>query len=607
MSGLHSTIAKRAAGLSPASRDIALALGATLVVLAVNAATGFRTLSNLGGDNDSLLRLVEVRDLLGGQGWFDLHQYRMGPEGGFVMHWSRLVDAPIAAIILAVSAVTGSAAIGETVARVLWPALLYCGTLFFILRAARIFGGERAVLPSVIIGAAALHFLGIYQPAALDHHNIQLMLAAGSLCLLLEAPDNRPAAAMSGVCAALMLAVGMETAPYVAVIGLCVAGLFLFDGAGERHIARDFGLGFAVVSAAVFFATVPASGWGEAQCDAFSVVQFALAAVAGVGLAAVTSPDVFTRTRSRRLLGLALLGVGVGALLVLAFPQCLSAPYSGLDARLKADWLDHVSEAKSLLALIVEDPASVFARYITPLLAIGWMLLRLRRQGWQRRDILVGAVLIAAFIVSVWQVRGSTFSIAFAVIPLSAWVGHWRARAEKNPSTAASLRMAAVWLVSLNASWTTAAAAASAAFEGESQRPEAQIASVAACQHESDFAVLAGLPATTVLAISNLGSPILAYSGHRVFSGPYHRNIEGNLLALDGLMGSPDQARTIVETRHVGLVALCRGNDENRILTDRAPDGLLAGMMKGMVPDWLEPVSESTGKPLELYRVVLDR
>ena len=49
------------------------------------------------GDNDSLLRLVEIRDLLGGQGWFDLHQYRMGPPGGFVMHWSRLVDAPIAA------------------------------------------------------------------------------------------------------------------------------------------------------------------------------------------------------------------------------------------------------------------------------------------------------------------------------------------------------------------------------------------------------------------------------------------------------------------------------------------------------------------------------
>src|SRR4051812_48296407 len=93
--------------------DLALALIAALVTVAVSACSGFRELTNAGGDNDSLLRLVEVRDMLAGQGWFDLHQYRMGLEGGFVMHWSRLVDAPIAAIILAVTALTGSTALAE--------------------------------------------------------------------------------------------------------------------------------------------------------------------------------------------------------------------------------------------------------------------------------------------------------------------------------------------------------------------------------------------------------------------------------------------------------------------------------------------------------------
>src|SRR5690349_2023478 len=80
-------------------RDALLALLGVLVMLAVYASGRFETLTDLDGDNDSLLRLVQVRDLLAGQGWFDLHQYRMGPEGGFVMHWSRLVDAPIAGII----------------------------------------------------------------------------------------------------------------------------------------------------------------------------------------------------------------------------------------------------------------------------------------------------------------------------------------------------------------------------------------------------------------------------------------------------------------------------------------------------------------------------
>ncbi|TIS99684.1 MAG: GtrA family protein, partial [Mesorhizobium sp.] len=71
--------------------------------------------------------------------------------------------------------------------------------------------------------------------------------------------------------AALTLAVGMETVPYVATIGVCVSLLFVADPSGERTIARDFGLGFAGVGALVFVATIPPSAWGVAECDAFSV------------------------------------------------------------------------------------------------------------------------------------------------------------------------------------------------------------------------------------------------------------------------------------------------------------------------------------------------
>jgi hypothetical protein len=48
-----------------------------------------------GPDGDDVMRLVQVRDLLAGQGWFDLHQYRLGPDGGTLMHWSRIPDIPI--------------------------------------------------------------------------------------------------------------------------------------------------------------------------------------------------------------------------------------------------------------------------------------------------------------------------------------------------------------------------------------------------------------------------------------------------------------------------------------------------------------------------------
>ncbi|MDX8525478.1 GtrA family protein [Mesorhizobium sp. MSK_1335] len=581
--------------------DLVLALLAALLALAIDAWSGFGPLTDAGGDNDNLLRLVEVRDLLAGQGWFDLHQYRMGLEGGFVMHWSRLVDAPIAAIVLAASALTGSRPLAEDVAQVLWPALLFFGTLFFTARAARSFGGGGAVLPAILIGGAGYYFIGIYATGALDHHNVQLMLTMASLALLLEAPARRWAALFSGLSAALTLAVGMETVPYVATIGVCVSLLFVAD-AGERTIARDFGLGFAGVAALVLVVTVSPSAWGVAQCDAFSVAQFVVAAIAGIGLAALASTKPAARSWHRRLASLAALGVVLVVVVAALFPQCLAAPYASLDPRLKDLWLDHIDEAQSLFTLLVRDPARVAARYATPLVAIILMAQHLRRGGWRRQDSLVAALLFVAFAVGAWQVRGTTFSIAFAVIPLSAWIAKWRARAETSSSLGAALRLAAVWLVSINPVWTGVAAAASMAFDKGTAVADGGTMD-RTCERKATFAPLAGMTGTTVLTISNLGASVLAYSGHRAFAGPYHRNVAGNLLALDAFLGSADDARRIVEAHSVGLVAICPGNIETQILTRKAPQGFLAGLLHGSVPDWLEPVGETKGGPIELYRV----
>ena len=581
--------------------DLALALIATLVFVAIDAYGGFSQLANAGGDNDNLMRLAEVRDLLSGQGWFDLHQYRMGVEGGTVMHWSRLVDAPLAAIILLGSAVTGSMAMAEAIAEVLWPALLLWLAVFFTARAARAFAGAGAVLPAVVIAAAALHFIGIFSPAALDHHNIQLTLTMASLALLLEAPAHRTAALFSGLCAALTLAVGMETVPYVATIGTCVSLLFVADAGTERAIARDFGLGFASVSALVFVTTIPASAWGQAQCDAFSVAQFLIAAIAGLGLATIASIEAAGRSWQRRLLSLGLLGVLLAVVVLSLFPQCLAAPYADVDQRLRGLWLDHIDEVQSLFALAVNDPARVPARYGTPFVAIILMALRLGR-GWRREDSLVGPLLVIAFAVGAWQVRGTTFSIGFAVIPLAAWVAKWRARAEIRSSVGMALRLAAVWLISANPVWTCVAAAASVAFEKGKAVADGGDADKA-CEKKATFAPLGRMPDTTVLTLSNLGSPVLAYTGHRVLAGPYHRNVTGNLLALDAFQGSADDARRIVAAHRVGLVAICRGNGESEMLAKTAPQGFLAGMLLGIVPDWLEPVAESKGSPIELYRV----
>src|SRR5215213_57222 len=54
-------------------------------------------------DTDDNLRIMQVRGLIAGQGWYDLRQYRLNPPFGADIHWSRLVDLPIAGIKLALA------------------------------------------------------------------------------------------------------------------------------------------------------------------------------------------------------------------------------------------------------------------------------------------------------------------------------------------------------------------------------------------------------------------------------------------------------------------------------------------------------------------------
>jgi hypothetical protein len=581
--------------------DAALGLAGALFGLCLNAVGGFPTLPAVAGDNDSMLRLVEIRDLIGGQGWFDLHQYRMGPHGGFVMHWSRLVDVPIAAIILVVSAFTGKLATGETAAMLAWTTLLMAAALAFSLRIVRAVGGDWAVLPALIICTATLHFSGPFWPGNIDHHNVQLTLTLAAMVALITGRSHVAGIAAGAACA-LMLAIGIETLPYIAVAGLTVSAGYLLGGRAEAAKLAGFGIGFVGVGFAAFLATVPANAWLASKCDAYSLPQFSVAMVLGLGLAATAVSPAPARSFVGRLAALLALGVAVAVLAVAAFPQCLAGPIpmTETDLRLLQYILDNVTEARSFWNLLTHDWATAAFCHVTPALAVIVLSIRLRKES-TAAEWTLAAFLIAAFAVSVWMLRGATFSVPFAAIALAAWVGVWRQRVRGTSDRSSKLRMAIVWLVSLNFAWGVAAYSASAALE---ERDAASAAnSTTTCQRPADYASLAAQPPTTVLAISNLGSPILVRTAHRVLAGPYHRNITGNLLTLDAFMGTAEQARTVIEDNRIGLVAICRGNNETSVLTKLAPAGFLAALTRSDAPSWLEKLPQAAGEPLEIYRV----
>ena len=76
-------------------------------------------------DTDDAMRLAQLRDWLGGQGWFDLHQARMQPPEGYDTHWSRLIDAGLAGLLFLFGLFTDGAS-AERLMRAWWPLLWLC-------------------------------------------------------------------------------------------------------------------------------------------------------------------------------------------------------------------------------------------------------------------------------------------------------------------------------------------------------------------------------------------------------------------------------------------------------------------------------------------------
>ncbi|MCP8896635.1 hypothetical protein KYK29_17045 [Shinella daejeonensis] len=574
------------------------ALAAIVLVLALSLpfATDY-----VGPDNDDVMRLVMVRDLLAGQGWFDTTQYRLGLAGGTLMHWSRLIDLPIANLVGVFSIVLDQPR-AEALALAVWPALLIVPLLYGIGLAAFRLGGRAAMHASLVLTVLLVLAIGRFDPGAIDHHNVQLVVIALLVAMLLDPAMRARDHGIAGVLAGLAIAIGAETTPLVAVVCLALALRWLVRGAVFRAAAAAFGLALASSVTLVFFATVPPSRYGAVTCDSLSYGFYALAVFGGGALfllAALASRRPF----AGRLLALAAAG-GVMAAAVLAIaPQCLANPLDTLDPLLKTFWLSGVVEAQSALAQFRIDPGSLGGFYAPGLLALAVCLWRIRRKDRREAHILLFALILVALAIALIQIRGAIFSNLLSVLPLGLMIADLRRAANAEPENSRrGLAFLGLTLASVPAVW----AIAGMLLPGPSRvRLETALSGSvrSSCIDPAAVGAIAAEPAGVVAAASNLGAPILRHSVHRVLSAPYHRNQGGMLTELHIGLSEPGRAEAFLRGAGVTLVALCTVDSQVRDIADAEPDGLYATLLKGVVPAYLDPVGMAAGSALRLYRV----
>ncbi|MBD9492513.1 MULTISPECIES: hypothetical protein [unclassified Ensifer] len=583
--------------LSSSLLGMVLAYGVPTVLFLV---TQFmRAPDYLGRDNDDAMRLVEVRDLLAGQSWFDLTQPRLGLEGGTLMHWSRLIDLPIAGLMSIFRPFVGVEQ-AEVLALAIWPMALAVGLLAAMGLAGRRAGGTVAMhfclgLTAIFI-ATSNRFLG----GAIDHHNVQLVLAAVMAAMLVDRRYRALNYALAGAAAALAIAVGAETTPLVAVVCAIVACQWLWAGQTAARSTVAFGLSLAAGLSVIFFSTVPPRLYFVATCDNLSIAFYSLALTGGV-LLALAAATVSHRAPALRFGALALCGLVVAAVALSVAPQCLGNPLAGLDPLLIELWLDHISEARSVTLIAVQEPTNIGAYYFTGAFASAICLWRILRRDRIDLHLVLLALVLSSLAIALVQVRGMAFSNLLAIVPMALLLADLRARSSGGTAGAcASLLYVGALLVSVPAMWAVAGTLAEKGISGFAAA-EAAVTNGEACLTDAALADIGRLAPSLVVGPSDIGATLLRRTEHRVLSAPYHRNAGGMLRELKIGLAEPEAAAVLLHQLGQPVLAFCAVDAQTQVIAARAPRGLYADLAAGRVPAFLSPLPVSEGSPIRLY------
>lgn len=544
-------------------------------------------------DTDDAMRLVEVREYLSGRDWFDMHEPRVAPPQGYDTHWSRLVDAGLAGLH-GVFAPFTSPANAEFLMRVTWPLIWLIVALAGIMAASLRLAGEKGLFASGFLAALNTPAYIQFGPGRIDHHNVQIALSVLVLAGVVWSDRNRWAAAGAGACAALAMAVGLESLPFLAIAAAALVLRFLVEPGRGRELSH-FCWAFSITLAAAYLGTVPFARFSETACDALAS-NLAMPLVPGSLALAVVSGFERLCTPARRLAAVAALGLAVLAAILFLEPRCLSGPFAMLETAARDQWLVNVKESQPLFAFL---GSPIFAMTAVPLLVTALIVLLLLRDRSQWRNFafqttftLFAAAMAMGFVNTKMTIYAFWFALpllALAVTKL--WSRFNISRAVSKVGVVIAI---APFLSSMLAlAVTTAMADRKGSFDNGRL-----------CNLKSDYRLLSGLAPGLVITDVDTGAYMLALTRHSVLAAPYHRLGPQIIQNMRILSLPPEEAKQQVIGLGAAYVAICRARHaqrpgfRNRNWNMSLTDNLLGGTP----PSWLEPVMGDAGG-FVVYRV----
>ena len=541
------------------------------------------------GDTDDATRLVLVRDLVAGRGWYDQWLSRMGPPAGTFMHWSRLLDGGLAGMNGLLRLFLPSAA-AELAMRFFWPMLWLFPALVAGLTVGRNLGGRSAVLLTLVLMINPILYRQ-FLPGRIDHHNVQITMTLIALACAVARTNTARWAAVGGVATALGLAVGLEALLLHAVIGAGY-GLALARDRKAAATAGAYGLALAGAGVAFFLIQTPPARWSLSFCDALALNLTAAVAAGGLGLAltarlAGKAPDAL---RWGLLAGTGLAAVGVYLAL---HPACLHGPFAELNPAVRPIWFDHILETQPLTYIYkIERAGALIAGIMSlmGLLAGVYLVLRARPKVIDAQVIALVCLTVAVVIgFFAWRMQDYVFWIGTPILGAA----FSRLAAKRLRDLMVPGVTAAVLLSPLN----LGTAASGLIGLKEKAGHDGNAPARAACFAQRAYPALAAVPKGVVLSEEDLGAFILAFTAHSAIAAPYHRLSAEILAAHDALNAPPALAEARVRRMGVTYVVDC---PPYPMSVDAGSFG--ARLRAGQTPAWLDPLSAPKAT-LKIYRV----
>jgi hypothetical protein len=547
-------------------------------------------------DTDDNMRIMQVRALIHGQDWYDLRQYRLNPPYGANIHWSRLVDLPIAGLILGLRPFLGGAA-AERWAVAIAPMLPFLLLLFSLGLTARRLLGPTAYLLAFIALFFAGSNNGMFTPLRIDHHGWQLALLALSISSIAD-KDRVRGGIVLGLSTALSLAIGLEMIIYLALAGVAMV-LFCVDEVEERDRLRAYAVTLGGATALCFLVFASNDNWG-AICDALSPVWLSDALLGSAlmfALAWLSPPDW------KRRLALALgAGIILAAFHALTWPHCLQR-LEGVSPEVERLWLSHVKEARPVYMHGWRIATLIVALPITG--AIGWGLLSWK--NWDDRELrrlTLGAAVpgLAASLLLLWQVRTGPAAQMMAVIGGAAiiWFLLPRFWGSRN---FLSVVFGSFLVVAVGGGMLIPVLVGFIPEKPDTPRDKAIGKANNLCGSMWGLRPIALQPKGVVMTYVDLGPRLITVTHHDAITGPYHRNGQQIADVMNFWRGSAEQARALIAKYRVNYVLSCPGSSTTTIFTAEAPNGFYVQLQRNQVPAWLTPVQLPKDSPYRMWRV----